>query len=90
MRLDGDTIADARHRLRRRRPNGHPRRKTEAFLRGRPLDEETMRAAGDVAVAEITPISDVRGSADYRYQLTRNILLKFYHEQAAGAPYNSN
>ena len=55
-------------------------RETEAFLRGRPLDEETMRAAGDVAVDEIAPISDVRGAADYRYQLTRNILLKFYHE----------
>jgi len=44
-----------------------------------------MRAAGDVAVGEISPISDVRGSAAYRYQLTRNALLKFYHEQAAVA-----
>ena len=33
----------------------------------------------------ITPISDVRGAADYRYQLTRNILLKFYHETQAMA-----
>jgi xanthine dehydrogenase small subunit len=55
-------------------------RKTESFLVGRPLGEETMLAAGDVAVEEISPISDVRGAADYRYQLTRNILLKFYHE----------
>jgi xanthine dehydrogenase small subunit len=39
-----------------------------------------MQRAGEVAVAEIAPISDVRGAADYRYQLTRNILLKFYHE----------
>jgi xanthine dehydrogenase small subunit len=46
----------------------------------RPFDEETMRGAGDIAVREILPISDVRGAADYRYQLTRNILLKFYHE----------
>jgi xanthine dehydrogenase small subunit len=44
-----------------------------------------MRAAGDVAVSEVTPISDVRGSADYRLQLTRNVLLKFYHEQALAA-----
>jgi xanthine dehydrogenase small subunit len=47
------------------------------------MSEETMRAAGDVAISEITPISDVRGAADYRYQLTRNILLKFYHETQA-------
>ena len=40
-----------------------------------------MQAAGDVAIDEITPISDVRGSQDYRYQLARNVLLKFYHEQ---------
>jgi xanthine dehydrogenase iron-sulfur cluster and FAD-binding subunit A len=33
-----------------------------------------------VAVAEITPISDVRGAADYRYQLTRNVLMKFYFD----------
>ena len=39
-------------------------RKTEEFLRGQPFDEETMRPAGDVAVGEITPISDVRGSAE--------------------------
>jgi xanthine dehydrogenase small subunit len=39
-----------------------------------------MLQAGEVAVAEISPISDVRGAADYRYQLTRNILLKFYFE----------
>jgi xanthine dehydrogenase iron-sulfur cluster and FAD-binding subunit A len=55
-------------------------RNTEEFLRGRPLDEDTMHRAGDVAAAEITPISDVRGAADYRYQLTRNILLKFLYE----------
>lgn len=53
---------------------------TEAFLTGQSFSEETMYAAGDIAVSEITPISDVRGSADYRYQLARNVLLKFYHE----------
>ena len=42
-----------------------------------------MRLAGDVAIAEITPISDVRGAADYRFQLARNILLKFFHETQA-------
>ena len=82
MRLDGETIADAAIAFGAVGPTVIRARKTEAFLRGRPLDEETMRHAGDVAVAEITPISDVRGAADYRYQLTRNILLKFYHEIA--------
>ena len=62
-------------------------RRTEQFLIGKPLTEETMQAAGDLAVEEITPIDDVRGSANYRRQLTRNVFLKFYHQhQASFAP----
>ena len=83
MRLDGESIAEVAIALGAVGPTVIRARKTEAFLRGRLLDEETMRLAGDVAVAEITPISDVRGAADYRYQLTRNILLKFFHETQA-------
>lgn len=87
IRLDGDTIADAAVAFGAVGPTVIRARKTESFLRSRPLNEDTMRIAGDVAVAEITPISDVRGAADYRYQLTRNVLLKFYHEtQSVAVP----
>jgi xanthine dehydrogenase small subunit len=55
-------------------------RRTEQFLLGQPLTAETMLAAGDLAVEEITPIDDVRGSANYRRQLTRNIFVKFYYQ----------
>jgi xanthine dehydrogenase small subunit len=55
-------------------------RRTEHFLLGKPLTEEVMQAAGDIIVDEITPITDVRGAADYRRQLARNVLLKFYHQ----------
>lgn len=51
--------------------------KTEAFLTGQPLNEETMAAAGELARTEITPISDVRGSADFRLQLGENIVRRF-------------
>jgi xanthine dehydrogenase small subunit len=83
LRLSGDTITDASIAFGAVGPTVIRARQTESFLRGRPLDEETMRAAGDVAIAEITPISDVRGAADYRFQLTRNVLLKFFHETQA-------
>jgi xanthine dehydrogenase small subunit len=83
MRLDGDVIADASIALGAVGPIVMRARKTEAFLCGRSLDEETMRLAGDIAVSEIAPISDVRGAADYRCQLTRNILLKFFCETQA-------
>ena len=58
-------------------------RRTEEFLTGQPLSEDVMLAAGEIARTEITPISDVRGSADYRFKLAENILMKFYHEIAA-------
>lgn len=54
--------------------------KTESFLAGRPLTIETFREAGAIARGEVAPISDVRGSRDYRLQLAENILLKFYFE----------
>jgi xanthine dehydrogenase small subunit len=83
MRLDGEIIADAAVAFGAVGPTVIRARATEEFLRGQPLDEGTMQRAGEVAVAEIAPISDVRGAADYRYQLTRNILRKFYFEMQA-------
>ena len=41
----------------------------------------TPMGSRDVAVGEIRPLTDVRGSSDYRFQLARNVLLKFFHEQ---------
>jgi CO/xanthine dehydrogenase FAD-binding subunit len=47
--------------------------KTEAFLEGRLLDEETIAAAAAIAQEEVKPISDVRGSAWYRKELIRTL-----------------
>jgi xanthine dehydrogenase small subunit len=61
----------------------------EAFLQGKLLAEETFWEAGQLARKEIQPISDVRGSRDFRLQLAENILVKFYFdcvgEQVEGA-----
>jgi xanthine dehydrogenase small subunit len=85
IRLDGDSIADAAIAFGAVGPTVIRARKTESFLRDQPLDEDTMQRAGHIAIAEITPISDVRGAADYRYQLTRNVLLKFLYDSSAAA-----
>lgn len=56
--------------------------RTEAFLQGREFDEQTFEEAGRIARTEITPISDVRGRAEFRCQLAENTMRKFYHECA--------
>ncbi len=84
MRLERRHDRRRSHRLRRRRPDRPPRpQDRSSSSSANRFTEDTMRAAGDVAAGEITPITDVRGAADYRRQLTRNILLKFYHETQA-------
>lgn len=80
VRLDGDVISAASIAFGAVGPTVLRARRTEEFLVGQPLTEETMRSAGGVAMEEITPIDDVRGSADYRRQLARNVLLKFYFQ----------
>jgi carbon-monoxide dehydrogenase medium subunit len=41
-------------------------RAVEAALQGQPLTEDTFRAAAAEVRAEVDPISDIRGSADYK------------------------
>jgi xanthine dehydrogenase small subunit len=85
VRRAGERIAAARIAYGGVGPTVVRMRATEAFLAGKPFTEETFRRAGEVAAGEITPLTDVRGSADYRLQLARTVLLKFFHEQLAGA-----
>jgi len=54
--------------------------KTEDFLAGRAFEKSSFVAAGEVALSEIAPISDVRGTKDYRLQLATNVLEKFYFD----------
>lgn len=54
--------------------------RTEAFLTGKPASRQLFEQAGDVARSEISPISDVRGSENYRRVLGKNILIKFWHD----------
>jgi xanthine dehydrogenase small subunit len=60
--------------------------RTEKFLTGRFATLDTFEHAGRIARDEIKPISDVRGSADYRLQLAENIMAKFWYDVFATAP----
>jgi xanthine dehydrogenase small subunit len=85
LRLEGGEISHAALAYGAVAPTVMRLKETEAFLIGRPFDEATFRAAGDTAIGEISPISDVRGSAQYRRQLARNVLLKFYREHVTSS-----
>jgi xanthine dehydrogenase small subunit len=54
--------------------------KTESFLKGKAPSLDIFESAGELARSEIKPISDVRGSADYRLQLAENIMVKFWYD----------
>lgn len=53
---------------------------TEAYLQGKLFAEQTFAEAGRRARSEIQPITDVRGSRDFRLLLAENILSKFYYD----------
>ena len=54
--------------------------KTEEHLRGKRMSADVFEEAGRIARSEVAPISDVRGSKEYRLQLAENIMMKFAAE----------
>lgn len=54
--------------------------KTSAFLEGRPANAETLRGAQAVVQEEIRPISDIRGSEEYKRTLLRQLLQAHFLE----------
>jgi len=51
-------------------------RKAEAFLRGKKLDEATIRQAAQLASEEAQPSSDLRGPADYKKGLVKELAVR--------------
>nr|WP_026072753.1 xanthine dehydrogenase small subunit [Nodosilinea nodulosa] len=52
----------------------------EAFLVGKPWNAETIQAAKPLLKEAFTPLTDLRGSADYRKLLVVNLFEKFFVE----------
>lgn len=57
-------------------------RQTSEIVQGRPIDRETLALAVATAQSEIAPISDVRGSADTKRLLVRNLLVAHFAKAA--------
>lgn len=52
--------------------------KTEEYLTGKRWSRERVEEAAEYLTRDFTPITDVRGSADFRMQVAKNLLLKFW------------
>ncbi len=59
-------------------------KKTEAALLGKVWSEETIQEALPILQTEFTPISDVRGDAEFRRGLITSLLEKFFHSVSEG------
>jgi xanthine dehydrogenase small subunit len=55
-------------------------KETSSFLIGRHIDDETFKKASDIMQAEISPISDVRGSEEYKRLLLRQLFRAHFVE----------
>ena len=51
-------------------------KKTEGKLVGKKIEEFSLESVGETAAEEVTPISDVRGSANYRREMVKELTME--------------
>jgi CO/xanthine dehydrogenase FAD-binding subunit len=81
LTIEKDTVTRARAAFGSVAPVPLRGRTTETVLEGRPLDDTVIATACSAAMSEISPITDVRASEDYRRELI-GILLRRMLEDA--------
>jgi CO/xanthine dehydrogenase FAD-binding subunit len=75
--FDGDNIRDVRIALGSVAPTVVRCSRTEDVLRNRKPDAATLSAAREELAREISPIDDIRSTANYRLQVALNVLEEF-------------
>ena len=67
--------------------------KTCDYLKDKTIDRETIKQASEIAISEISPISDIRGSKEYKSLLVNHfIYLHFkslFPERITGSYYET-
>lgn len=76
-RMEGTRVADARVVLGSVAPIVLRCKQTEGAIRGRELNDETVKLARETLLNEIAPIDDVRSTANYRLRVAANLLVDF-------------
>jgi CO/xanthine dehydrogenase FAD-binding subunit len=77
VEMDRDTVADVRIALGSVAPTVVRARAAEGAIRHQRLTPETIAAARAALSADISPIDDIRSTADYRLRVAGNLLEEF-------------
>jgi carbon-monoxide dehydrogenase medium subunit len=85
LRLSGDTIAEARIGLTNVSAVPMRAKSAEAALVGKAATAETLESAGQAAAAECDPSPDLRGSIDYKRDITRVMVKRSIEKAVARA-----
>ena len=80
LRVENDLIIDAHVSAGGVAPIPLYLRKTSEFLGGRKISDKTISQANEILQTEIIPISDVRGSAEYKRLLLRQLFMAHFVE----------
>jgi CO/xanthine dehydrogenase FAD-binding subunit len=76
LKRDG-AVEELRFALGSMAPTVRRLRSAEAFVRGQRLTPAVIREAVALVSKDVSPIDDVRSTADYRLAVSRNLLLRF-------------
>jgi carbon-monoxide dehydrogenase medium subunit len=76
--LRAEKCVDARIALGSVAPVPLRARKAEAEIHGKSIDEATVRKVAEIASEECSPISDVRGSAEYRKAMVKVLVRRLF------------
>ncbi len=78
--VNGEIITESRIAIGAAAPTPMRARAAEDFLRGKTISDELLADAGVIASNESKPISDIRGSAEYRRDLVRVFTKRALHK----------
>lgn len=78
--LSGHRCVDARIVLGSVAPTPMRARKAESEIRGKSIDDDTLRKVAELASEECSPISDVRASAEYRRAMVKVVVRRLFRD----------
>lgn len=80
IEFDGETLSEVRIAYGGMSATPKRGKKCEAALVGKPWNMETLRLASSQVPEDFTPISDFRGSRDYRLEVASNLFDRLYED----------